>query len=363
MRSLVIILLLLKVATLNAQVVNTATMDTSDYKVKGKITFEGYIDTYYAYNFNEPKSNDQPYYVSMSRHNEVNINLAFIDIKYTSSKVRARLAPGFGTYMTQNYSSETGSLKNLVEANAGFRIVKSKNIWLDAGILGSPYTNESAISKDHLIYTRSFAAENVPYYLSGAKLTVPVSRKLNAYLYLINGWQQITDQNSNKAVGTQLEFRPVSTLLINWNTFIGKEKALKDSTNGNRYFTDIYFIYKQQRTSFTGCFYYGFQRNKSSDFNWMQANIASRYDFTNRLSGSLRLEYFSDEKGVLVLPVTHASHFETFGMSVGLNVNLDDNIWFRTEAKQLISREPVYMSDSEPTSKSLITTGSICAWF
>lgn len=126
-------------------------MDSSDFKVKGKVTVEGYVDGYYAYNFNQPEHGDQPYFVSMARHNEVNINLAFVDVKYSSSRVRARMVPGFGTYVNSNYARETGLLKNLIEANVGIRIFKTKGIWLDVGVLGSPYTNESAISKDHLV--------------------------------------------------------------------------------------------------------------------------------------------------------------------------------------------------------------------
>ena len=169
-----------------SQVINTATMDSTDYKVKGRVTVEGYVDSYYAFNFNKPSGGDIPYFVSMARHNEVNINLAFIDVKYSSQRVRARVVPGFGTYMNANYANESGSLKNLVEANAGIRLVKDKGIWLDVGVLGSPYTNESAVSKDHLAYTRSLAAENVPYYLSGIKATLPVSKKVSLYLFLIN---------------------------------------------------------------------------------------------------------------------------------------------------------------------------------
>ncbi len=58
-----------------AGIVNTATMDTSSFAIKGKVTVEGYIDAYYAYDFNKP-GKDQPYFVSMARNNEVNINLS-----------------------------------------------------------------------------------------------------------------------------------------------------------------------------------------------------------------------------------------------------------------------------------------------
>ena len=52
-----------------------------------------------------------------------------------------------------------------------------------------------------------------PYYLSGIKLTFPLSKKITLYTYLINGWQQIKDNNEKKSVGTQLEFKPNACLL------------------------------------------------------------------------------------------------------------------------------------------------------
>jgi hypothetical protein len=358
-----IIMVFLSIGVVRAQIVNTATMDSSDYKIKGKVTVEGYVDTYYAYNFNEPKGGDQPYLVSMSRHNEININLAFVDVKYSASRLRARVAPGFGTYVNANYSNENGSLKNLIEANCGVKLFKAKNIWLDVGILGSPYTNESAISKDHLTYTRSLAAENVPYYLSGAKLSVPVSNKWIAYLYLINGWQQITDQNTNKSIGSQIEFRPNNSLLVNWNNYLGNESTAIDSVKGLRYFTDIYLIYSKGRLSMSSCVYYGVQENLESTLRWWQANLICRYAFTPIMSGSFRFEYFNDPDGALVLPISPMTGFETIGISLGLNFKLEDNILFRTEARQFLADEYLFTRNEKSTSTSMTLTASLCAWF
>ena len=205
MKKLITLILLSSIhAVVLSQVVNTAAMDTTDFRYQGKVTVEGYIDTYYAYDFNKPASGNRPYSVSMARHNEFTINLAYVSVKYSSSRLRGKFVPGFGTYMNANYTNESSSLRNIVEASAGVKLWKNKNVWLDVGVFGSPYTNESAISKDHLAYTRSFAPEYVPYYLSGVKLSVPLSAKLNAYFYLLNGWQQIQDVNNNKSKGNFL---------------------------------------------------------------------------------------------------------------------------------------------------------------
>jgi hypothetical protein len=191
-------MLVLTVENTFSQVVNTATLDTNDVKYIGKFRVDGYVDAYYGYDFSNPSSRDKAYFVSSARHNELTINLAYIDVRIASPRFRARFVPGFGTFMNANYAAEPGVLKNIVEANAGVKLFKDRDIWFDFGVFTSPYTNESPISKDHLMYTRSLAPEYVPYYISGGKLTLPLSKKVNLYLYILNGWQLIQDNNSQK---------------------------------------------------------------------------------------------------------------------------------------------------------------------
>lgn len=348
----------------SGQVVNTATMDTTSFNAIGKISVGGYIDAYYAYNFNDPQGKDQPYFVSMARDKEVNINLAYIDLKYSSSRLRARFVPGFGTYINANYAAENGTLKNIVEASAGIKVAKNKDIWIDAGVFGSPYTNESAISKDHLAYTRSFAPEYVPYYLSGVKLTTPLGKKVNLYLYLLNGWQQIIDQNSKLSLGTQLEIRPTDNLLINWDTYIGDERSAMDTTVGPRYFTDLYFIYNKGRFSATSCFYVGMQRqSESKDGVWWTANFIARYNLTDKLSATGRIEHFNDDRSVQIVPITGINGFSSNSSSLGLNYKLADNVLLRLEGRTFFSDKEVYIRDGKPVKNSNTLTSNVTIWF
>ena len=364
MKKICIVIFALVGLKLNAQVVNTGVMDTADFRYQGKVTLEGYIDSYYCYDFNRPSGNNRPYAVSMSRHNEVTINLAFVDLKYSSSRLRARFVPGFGTYINANYTDEPGVLKNIVEASAGIKIFKTKSVWFDFGVFGSPYTNESAISKDHLAYTRSFAPEFVPYYLSGAKLSAVLSPKVNAYLYLVNGWQQIEDKNAGKSLGTQVEYRPNNHWLLNWNTYVGNEKTTQNPDFGNRYFTDVFFIYANGRWSATGCGYVGFQeREQFGSAQWWQANIIGRYDLTTKISVTGRVEYFHDPETVVVQPVTGLSTFSCYSGSAGLNVKPAENILLRAEYRAYYSLQDTFYKDGEPSKNESMITTSVAIWF
>jgi hypothetical protein len=361
-----ILLAALFVSSMSAtgQIINTATMDTTSFAARGKVTVGGYIDTYYAYNFNNPAGKDQPYFVSMARDKEVNINLAYIDVKYSSSRIRARFVPGFGTYVNANYAAENATLKNIIEASAGIKIAKDKEVWIDAGVFGSPYTNESAISKDHLAYTRSFAPEYVPYYLSGVKVTAPLSHKINLYVYLLNGWQQIIDQNKTMSVGTQLEIRPGDNLLINWDTYVGDERSAADTTVGPRYFTDLYFIYNNGKFSATSCFYVGAQRQaEKRDGVWWTANFIARYNVTEKLSVTGRIEHFNDKRSVQIVPITAVSGFRSSSSSLGLNYKLADNVLLRLEGRTFFSDKEVYSRDGAPAKTSNTITSNVTIWF
>ena len=346
------------------QVINTATMDTTDFRFNGKVTVEGYLDTYYAYDFNKPPSGDRPYFVSMNRHNEMTINLAYIGIKYSSSRLRGRFVPGFGSYINANYANESFSFKNIIEATAGVKLWPDKNIWMDVGVFGSPYTNESAISKDHLAYTRSFAPEYVPYYLSGVKLSFPIAPKVNGYFYLLNGWQQIQDANQNKSIGTQLEYRPTNSLLINWNTYVGNERSANHADYGTRYFTDVFFIYAKGKWSATGCYYIGMQERESQDNGyWWQANIIGRYDITEKISVTGRLEYFDDPDQVLITPITTANYFSSYSSSLGINLKIAENILFRAEGRTFFSNNEVYEREGAAVKNSNLLTANVTLWF
>ena len=341
-----------------SQVTNSGLMNTSSGEQLGNLSIGAYIDAYFGYDFSRPTSGDVPYFVSMNRHNEATINLAFLDVRYTSDRIRGRFVPGFGTYMTANYANEKGSLKNLVEASVGYRISKTKSIWIDFGVLGSPYTNESAISRDHLMYTRSLAPEYVPYYLSGAKVSIPLSEKLSTYLYLLNGWQQIQDQNRGKAIGTQLEYRPDSKNLLNWNTYFGDERSESRPNDRMRAFSDIYWIHDSGKWDFTSCLYGGFQNNLTQSFTrevfWWQANFIARYSFTEQVSLSGRIEYFSDPNSIQITPETFRPSFSTLSNGLCLNFSPSSNLMLRLEGRYFHAQDDVFTgADQESSDKKV----------
>jgi hypothetical protein len=366
LRALPSLILLIIPCLVFGQVINTATMDTVETTQIGHVGIGGYVDSYYSYNYSRPTDGENPYFVSSARNNEFTINLAYVDVRYRSTKMRVRFVPGFGTYMDANYKNEPGSLKNMVEASVGVIVSVKRKIWLDIGVLGSPYTNESAISKDHLMYMRSFAPENVPYYVTGARLSVPVSKKLNAYFFVLNGWQVIQDDNKGKSIATQLEYRPTNNLLLNWNTYFGDERNSAHPDYRMRIFNDFYAIYKPPgKISATSSFYFGYQqRNGASTTSWWQANLIGNYAFNSVISLSGRIEHFNDSQGVLVTTITGVPGFNASSVGACVNFKLHKMALLRFEARRFIAQDNVYLDEnSNPTNISTVLAGSLTAWF
>ncbi len=336
----------------SGQVVNTGFNDTTKGSSLSKWSINFYIDTYYGINLKSSNAKPIPYMVSMNQNRQFNINIGTIDIRYQSKNFRARLMPSVGSYMNANYANEKGIAKNIVEASAGILVSKKHNAWLDIGVLGSPYTNESAISKDQLMYTRSLGPEYAPYYLTGAKLSWPINKKTNAYLYLISGWQKITIPSNSIAIGTQIEYRPNDKLLVNWNTYIGDEYSIENPNYAKRYFTDLYFIYTvNKKLTLSSCLYAGIQERYNGIYDkrnigWGQINFIGKYNITNSFSISGRIERFIDPQSIMVLPNTGLKGFSTSSIALCTNYALNKHLLWRTEFRMFSSKKTVFEDEN-----------------
>ena len=368
-KGLVLFIIFFVPVYLAAQVVNTAVIDTSADVRIGNITIGGFIDTYYSYNFSNPTDKNIPYLTSSSRHNEMNINLAYLDLRYSSSRIRARLVAGYGTFMMVNYKNEPVPLKFILEASIGVKPFKKYDGWIYGGVIGSPFTNESYLSKDHLMYTRSLSAENVPYYLTGVKAQLPLGKKLTLSLYALNGWQNIMEYNDGKAGATQLEYKPNDKMILNWNTYIGDEKSDSTPDYRARFFTDVFYIYSNKNFDLTSCAYIGLQMKedstgKKSNPIWYNINTIVRYHFTDYLSLSARAEYFRDSRNVLITPETTDKNFHVLGGGLCINVKAWNRFMFRLEGRYFYALNKIYRnSNGDEVNHNAQVTAGLSAWF
>jgi hypothetical protein len=339
----------------------------SQDSTRGSLTFSGYVEVYYQYDFNRPADNTRATFIySHNRHNEFNLNLGFLKANYSSSRARANLAIGIGTYMNANYIAESGVLKNIFEASAGIRLGK-KNLWIDAGIMPSHIGFESAIGKDCWTLTRSILADNSPYFETGSKLTYTTDNSKWVFCAIaLNGWQRITRLNGNSSMswGTQIQYRPFDKLLLNYSGFAGTDKP--DSTNLNRLFHNVYGIFNiSDHIGITTGFDIGQEQKTpgSNDWNtWYSPVFILRYSMNDKWAMAVRGEYYNDEYGVIIATGT-ANGFKTKAISFNIDHSPTGKVIARVEARMLHSKDKIFMKQNALTNKDIFITTALAVSF
>ncbi|GAB3923334.1 porin [Mucilaginibacter myungsuensis] len=341
---------------------------TAQEKKGSPLKITGYAEIYYGFDLNRPANNNRPGFVySHNRHNEVNLNLGFLKANYDDGKIRGNLAVMAGTYANANLAAEQGVLKNVFEANAGIKLSKTANLWLDAGIFASHIGFESAISKDCWVLTRNIASDNTPYYESGAKLTyITNDGKLTLSGLYLNGWQRINRQDGNSAPagGVQVYYKATDKITLNYSNYLGTEGA--DSVRVRRFYHNFYSIFQlSSKLGFTAGLDYGTQQKAkgSNDVNHVISPVAiARYQVADQWALAGRFEYYEDRNGMIIASGT-SNGFRTKGYSLNVDYAPVSNAVIRLEGKFYDSKDKIFVKQQGMTNTSPLVTASFAVSF
>lgn len=332
------------------------------------LSISGYAEAYYSYDGNRPAGNTRPSFLyNFNRHNEFNLNLGFVKAAYVTERARANLALGAGTYMNANYSAEPGVLKNVLEANAGYKISRQHQLWFDIGILPAHIGFESAVGKDNWTLSRSMVAENTPYFESGARLGyTSASGKWMLAALALNGWQRITRVAGNSLMswGTQVTYSPNERLTFNYSTFIGTDKP--DTARLWRYHNNLYAILRfSEQVGLVANLDYGLEQsapNSGTLNRWYMPVLILRIAPARQWAFALRGEYLSDRRSVVISTGTDRG-FRTTGGSVNLDYRPQSNMMLRLEGRYFRSRDDFFTKEGQPHNSNAAITFSTALSF
>jgi hypothetical protein len=318
-----------------------------------------FVDTYYCYDFNDPPVGDRirlypsgnAYATQPVRNNEFNVNLAYVEAKIATEKIRGRLALQAGNSVQVNYTAETavdqsryggggGITRYLQEAYAGYQI--APRLWVDAGIYFSHIGFETWISRDNWTYTRSLMADNSPYYETGVKLSYEFSDQVSAQVHVLNGWQNINDTNPQKAVGTQINFAPNKAWTLTYNTFFGYEND-GNGQPGSRIYQDFIAKYVvNDRLQIAAVFDLGLQKPSATETTnpWYTGALLARYQTSPVVAIAGRLEKFIDLHDSVIGAAP--TGLNASGVSLGVDVALTPELLWRNEVRGLFAAEEVF---------------------
>lgn len=325
-----------------------------------KVTFGGFVDGYYAFDFNRPANFDRAYTTQPARHNEFNVNLAYVEAKLDAPRMRGRFAIQTGTSVQSNYAGEprNGSVSGpdlarlIQEAVVGIKL--ADNLWMDGGIYLSHIGMEGFISRDNPMYTRSLVADYSPYYESGAKLTWQATPTIAALFTVVNGWQNISETNAAKSVGVRIDYTPSSSTTFSYYNYLGEEAQDTATHNQFRIYNGIGV--KGNLTSQFLLFAeadYGTQQRASGSgsSSWYGGMLTGRYQTSPTAALVARVERYQDKDQVIIVTgVTDG--FRANGASIGLDVTPQPRVLWRTELRGFQGEKAVFPQHNGGPSKS-----------
>ncbi|HXJ31468.1 MAG TPA: outer membrane beta-barrel protein [Gemmatimonadales bacterium] len=328
--------------------VQVAASDTSRH-----VSWNAFVDTYFAYDFGRPATFDRVFTTQAERHDEFNVNLAYVAASLTSDRIRGRVALQAGTSVQANYAGEPGIgsvsgptlSRHIQEATAGARLAPT--LWVDGGVYFSYIGWEGWISRDNPTYTRSLVADYTPYYLSGVHLTwQPRSSAgfspLTFQLHLMNGWQNVSENNKGKAIGLRIDWQMSSNAALAYTNFIGNERP-QGVPAATRVFNQLMLKGSSGGLSGQGQLDYG----REAGHEWYGLVAIGRESVAPAVALSLRLERYSDPHQVIVVTGT-AAGLVTNGASLGVDVGRTAGLLWRTEVRTMRATSPLFPSQGVP---------------
>lgn len=326
------------------------------------ITLDGFVDTYYAYDFNHPHNNERFYTTQAERSNEPSINLAYVGATFEKERFRSRLAIQGGNSVEVNYAAEANpDIGYIQEGYVGYKV--ANKIWVDAGIYFSHIGAENWISKNNLTYTRSLMADYSPYYATGVRLVQEINERTSWDMHLLNGWQILSETNKAKSIGFQIKHRLNEDQTFTYNSFLGDENVLPEDKPRFRQFHD--FIWEQKindtwKLSFAFDIGMQAQQEKRGQDIWSGSALIFQQRLTDTNFLAYRIEYYSDPHELNIETIESAEGFKVTSASINYDHNVSDKILWRTEFRTYYSKDEIFPTkdkdDFSQTDNLLVTS-------
>ncbi len=260
-------------------------------------------------------SGKSPIFYNHTTGDQVALNLGILALTWQRKNWTLQTDFMTGTYSQRNLAAEPGMLKNLYQANLSYQI--NSRHTLVAGILPSHIGLESAKNWDNPSFSRSYIAENSPYYESGISWNFMPKPHITLRLLALTGWQHIS--RFRPAVGAQFTY-DTKGLRVNSSSFLGNEGK------GMRMFFSNYLTVPLADTwQWTLCSDWGLESNAA----WHGGAMFIAWQPTKKIHLAGRLEYYSDKQARIM-----SDAFTDTAASINLDYHLLTGIQFRSEWKR-----------------------------
>ena len=270
-----------------------------------EVEVSGFIDGYYGYNFNKPAGRVNALRNFDTRSNQFALNLAEVVIEKKpnplNSRVGFRLDLDYGPATDLVHASEPGGsevYKVIQQAYGSYLAPVGSGLQIDVGKFVTWNGAEVIETKDNWNYSRGLLfAWAIPYYHAGVRAKYSFNSKVSLMGAVVNGWNNVEENNSGKTFGLSLTWVPTPKLSIIQNFTTGPEQ-----TNDRHHFrhlldTVVTYNFNKQWAVMGNYDYAQDTLTTGGKVRWQGVAAYLHYTPTDKLAFTPRYEWFGDYNG------------------------------------------------------------------
>lgn len=282
----------------------------------------GYVETYYAWNFGQPQNGITEFRAFDNRHDTFQLQAMVLDVGFKSPSVEARLVAqaGFGpaTYYWASEPTLLGtSLTPASDANLWRPIQQAWLAWspvpnhlvVDAGLFLSPIGPENMPTYLNHHWSHSLLFFGLPFYNAGARVRWMPTKVHALRVGVYNGWNDATDNNTEKTLGVDYAYTPHSALTVGAAYFGGVERP-PNAPEGRawRNLLDVWVVWSPfAALSLLAEADGGVEPGKLGVSGWAAGNFSARLHLVKGFFAAARATWFQEwnasRNGVVASPI------------------------------------------------------------
>jgi hypothetical protein len=312
---------------------------------------------YYGYNANQPASRSNGFRFFDAQANQFALNLVELVVDKAPDAAASRtgyhIALGFGQAINAINASDPGGLgfdQYLKEAYFSYLAPVGKGLQVDFGKYATPAGAEVIETKDNWNYSRGLLFNYaVPLYHFGMRAKYTFNDKYSVTGFVMNGWNNVVDNNTGKTYGMSVGWNPTKKLSIVENYLAGPEQASNNSDW--RQLSDTVITYSPtSKLSFMVNGDYGRGDRivgLARPVFWTGVAGYVKYAVNPKYTFATRYEYFNDHDGFTTGAAQHLNGFTgTFEHTIA------SHILTRLEYRRDMSNQPTFVKGASTPVKA-----------
>jgi hypothetical protein len=277
--------------------------------------------------------------------------MAKLVAEHSPDPVGFRIDFGFGRafdlfHATEPLKDGSAIMRHIPQVYLSVKPEKAGGFQFD---FGKFYTSAGAeLTETHLgwNYSRALLYANGPYYHFGARLSKPITSFWTAGFQLVNGWNNVEDNNSGKTYGFTSALVGKKVSLYN-NYYVGPEKT--GTNQGYRHFIDtVLNLNPHDKASFYINYDFGIDKapqGQGPNANWNGIGLAAKFQGNSWFALSPRYEFYNDISGFITGVRQHLQEF-----TITAEMKMQKGFLTRLEYRRDWSNQPFFDRGNEPGS-------------